>query len=163
MTPRRSSLRSAGGAAIEGAAQGEYGDYDNQLHRSHDHRDRRGHRIVVLLEGGGVSGDGDDSRRPGRGAQQYRGREDRESLDEAEAEGDREPGREGRQVDVQELPSGTCTEGRRGTREPRVDPGDVGEDEKEGERELGDDQRQEDAPVVMGEPDRRRGETALDQ
>src|ERR1700737_5601405 len=94
---------------------------------------------------------------------QYRGREDRESLDEAEAEGDREPGREERQVDVQELPSGTCTEGRRGTREPRVDPGDVGEDEKEGERELGDDQRQEDAPVIMGEPDRRRGETALDQ
>src|ERR1700730_14436692 len=127
MTPRRSSFRSAGGAAIEGAAQGEHGDYDDQLHRSHDHRDRRGHRIVVLLEGGGVSGNGDDPGRPGRGAQQYRGREDRESLDEAEAEGDREPGREERQVDVQELPSGTCTERRRGTREPRGDPGDGGE------------------------------------
>src|ERR1700724_1302111 len=85
------------------AAQGEHGDYDDQLHRSHDHRDRRGHRIVVLLEGGGVSGDGDDPRRPGRGAQQYRRREDRESLDEAEAEGDREPGREERQGDAQEL------------------------------------------------------------
>src|ERR1700731_4253296 len=70
------------------------GDYDDQLHRSHDHRDRRGHRIVVLLEGGGVSGDGDDPRRTSRGAQQYRRREDRESLDEAEAEGDREPRRE---------------------------------------------------------------------
>src|SRR5438045_7852118 len=68
MTRRRSSFGSAGGAAIEGAAQGEHGDYDDQLHRSHDHRDRRGHRIVVLLEGGGVSGDGDDPRRPGRGA-----------------------------------------------------------------------------------------------
>ena len=42
-------------------------------------------------------------------------------------------------------------------------PGDVGEDEEEGERELGDDQRKEHAPVIMGEPDRRRGQTALDQ
>src|ERR1700732_963934 len=97
MTRRRSSFRSAGGAAIEGAAPGAHGGYDDQLHRAHDHRDRRGHRIVVLLEGGGVSSDGDDPRRPGRGAEQYRGREDRESLDEAEAEGDREPRREERQ------------------------------------------------------------------
>ena len=33
-TRRRSSFRSAGGAAIEGAAQGKHGDYDDQLHRS---------------------------------------------------------------------------------------------------------------------------------
>jgi putative transposase len=32
---------------------------------------------------------------------------------------------------VQELPSGTCAERRRGARECRVDPGDVGEDEEE--------------------------------
>jgi hypothetical protein len=35
---------------------------------------------------------------------------------------------------VQELPSGTCAERRRGARERRVDPGDVGEDEEEGSR-----------------------------
>ena len=98
-----------------------------------------------------------------RGAQQYRGREDREGLDEAKAEDDREPGREERQVDVQELPSGACAERRRSLRQRRVDPGDVGEDQEEGEREFGDDQRQEHAPVIVGEPDRRGGEPAIDQ
>jgi len=63
---------------------------------------------------------------------------------------------------VQELPSATRAERRRRARERRVDPGDIGEDQEEGERKLGDDQRQEDAPVIVGEPDRRRGETTLD-
>src|SRR3712207_3484797 len=45
------SFRAGGGTAGEQPARGEDRNDDGKLHEAHDHRDRRPHGIIVLLEG----------------------------------------------------------------------------------------------------------------
>src|SRR5450759_2504066 len=61
-------------AAIEQVAQSEHRGDDDQLHEAHDHCDRRGQRIVVLLECRLVRRDRYDPRRTRGRTQQHRGR-----------------------------------------------------------------------------------------
>ena len=157
------ALPAAGRPAVDEGAAGEDQDHDAELDQGHHHGDRRGQRLVVLLEGGLVGGDRDHPGRPGGSTEQHRRGEDREGLDEGQAERDGEAGQQQRHEDVAEAGAGVGPEDGGGLLERRVDAGDVGEGEEEGEGEAGDDEGEEDAPVVVDEADRRVDQAQRDQ
>ena len=94
LPPRRAPVQA--GAPAEDQAD------DDQLDGAHDHGDRRGHRVVVLLERRVEGRDRDHPGRPGRVADQHRRGEHRERQHERQAERDGQAGRQQRQGDVPE-------------------------------------------------------------
>src|SRR3954453_15131775 len=68
------AFRAGRGAAIEQPAQADHRDHDGELYQRHDHRDRGGHRVVVLFERRLIGGNRNDARRSGRCAEQHGGR-----------------------------------------------------------------------------------------
>jgi hypothetical protein len=109
------------------------------------------------------SRDRDDARRPRRCAEQHGGRKDSEVLHEGQAEGDGEARQQQRQDDVPEARTRPRTERRGRLLERGIYAGDVGQREQERERKAVNDEGDEDAPIVVHEAYRSRGETGGEQ
>src|ERR1700736_6471646 len=77
--------------------------YDGELDQTHDHRGARSHRIVVLLEGGLVCGNGYDARRTGWSTQEDCRWVDGKGLHEGKTERNSQSRRNQRQVYMAEL------------------------------------------------------------
>src|SRR5690606_37923510 len=135
----RSSFPARGRTAIEEPAHAEYCHDDGKFYEAHDHRDRGGHGIVVLLESRLVGGDRYDARRARRRAKEDGGGEDGKRLHERQAERDRQAGCQKRQEDVPKTARRAGAEGRRRPLERRINARHIRKRKQEGERETGDD------------------------